>query len=414
MQQTLTAKIRLYPTYEQIALFKAVTKEYQRLCNIVSQWYFDGHFNANQKVFQKDMYRYLQNESPKLNSQMVQSTYRTVKARYDTVRTQLYQHPYRYDTGLIDEKTGKHVWKSVPRTLEWLWKPIHFKRPQADYVHGSNYSLVKERTMISLNVLAKRIKVPFKADYLEDLFTTNAKLGTAKLVQLKKHWFLHVPVTIEVNEWEKLRNRHIVGIDRGLRQIMTIYDEQGKTKFFNGNRVAYQRKKYAHLRKQLQATGTKSAKRHLKRLAGRENRWMEDVNHRLSKTLVQHYGENTLFVLEDLTNVSFDEKNQSTRDHNRDLHSWPFYDLQVKLTYKAQANQSQVLMASAKYTSQRCPKCGQIRKENRNHALHRYDCANCGFRTNDDRVGAMNLYKLGKQYLTGNERPKFELNNVAD
>ncbi|MED7629195.1 UNVERIFIED_CONTAM: transposase, partial [Lactobacillus helveticus] len=44
MQQTLTAKIRLYPTYEQIALFKAVTKEYQRLCNIVSQWYFDGHF----------------------------------------------------------------------------------------------------------------------------------------------------------------------------------------------------------------------------------------------------------------------------------------------------------------------------------------------------------------------------------
>ena len=75
---------------------------------------------------------------------------------------------------------NKHVWKSVPRTLEWLWKPIHFKRPQADYVHGSNYSFVKERTMISLNVLAKRIKVPFKADYLEDLFTTNAKLGSVK------------------------------------------------------------------------------------------------------------------------------------------------------------------------------------------------------------------------------------------
>ena len=51
MQQTLTAKIRLYPTNEQIVSFKAITKEYQRLCNIVSQWYFDGHFNANQKVF---------------------------------------------------------------------------------------------------------------------------------------------------------------------------------------------------------------------------------------------------------------------------------------------------------------------------------------------------------------------------
>lgn len=268
--------------------------------------------------------------------------------------------------------------------------------------------------MISLNVLGKRIKVPFKADYLAYLFSANAKLGTAKLVQLKKHWFLHVPVTIEVDEWEKLRNQHIVGIDRGLRQIMTIYDEKGKTKFFNGKQVAYQRKKYAYLRKRLQSANTKSAKRHLKRLAGRENRWMEDVNHRLSKTLVQHYGANTLFVLEDLTNVSFDEKNRGTRNCNRDLHSWSFYDLQAKLTYKAQTNQSQLLVVSAKYTSQRCPKCGQIRKENRNHALHRYDCAYCGFRTNDDRVGAMNLYELGKRYISGIENPKFELTNVAD
>lgn len=414
VKQTLTAKIRLYPTNEQIASFKAITKEYQRLCNIVSQWYFDEHFSANQKVFQKVMYRYLRSESPKINSQMVQSTYRTVKARYDAVETQLYQHPYRYDTEVIDEKTGKHIWKSVPRTLEWLWKPVRFKRPQADYVHGSNYSFVKNCTMISLNVLGERIKVSFKADYLDDLFSANAKLGTAKLVQLKKHWFLHVPVTIEVDEWEKLRNRHIVGIDRGLRQIMTVYDEKGKTKFFNGKQIAYRRKKFAYLRKRLQSAGTKSAKRHLKRLAGRENRWMEDINHRLSKTLVQHYGVNTLFVLEDLTNVSFDEKNQGTRDRNRDLHSWSFYDLQVKLTYKAQARQSQVLMVSAKYTSQRCPKCGQIYKENRNHVLHCYDCAYCGFRTNDDRIGAMNLYELGKQYLAGNEHPKFELNYVAD
>ncbi|MCI6062027.1 MAG: transposase, partial [Ligilactobacillus salivarius] len=76
--------------------------------------------------------------------------------------------------------------------------------------------------------------------------------------------------------------------------------------------------------------------------------------------------------------------------------------------------QSQVLIVSAKYTSQRCPKCGQIRKENRNHRIHRYDCVFCGFKTNDDRVGAMNLYELGKQYISGIENPKFELTNVTD
>lgn len=84
------------------------------------------------------------------------------------------------------------------------------------------------------------------------------------------------------------------------------------------------------------------------------------------------------------------------------------------MAQKVQRNQSQVLIVPAKYTSQRCPKCGQIRKENRNHDLHEYKCTSCGFRTNDDRVGAMNLQELGKQYVSGIEKPKFKLNNVTD
>lgn len=413
MEQTLTAKVRLYPTAEQAEMFKVVTKEYQRLCNIVSQWVFDQHFKVNQKKFQKEMYHPLRAESPDLNSLMVQSTYRTVEAQYKTVRTQLSQHPYRYNTGKKN-KDGEEIWKSVDRTLEWLWKPIHFKRPQADYVRNLNYSFVKKGTLLSINVLGQRIKVPFKADYLQDWFKLDVHLGTAKLVCLKKHWFLHIPVTFDTDDWQITDNQHIVGIDRGLRQVMTVYDEQGKTKFFPGRAIAYKRKKIAYLRAKLQSSGTKSAKRHLKKTAQRENRWMADVNHCLSKTLVNHYGENTLFVLEDLTNVSFDEKNQSTRDRNRDLHSWSFYDLQTKLTYKAKSQRSQVLIVSAKYTSQRCPKCGQIRKANRNHVLHLYQCKHCGFTTNDDRVGAMNLYDLGKRYLSGEEKPKYTLNNVTD
>ena len=311
MEQTLTAKVRLYPTAEQAEMFKVVTKEYQRLCNIVSQWVFDQHFKVNQKKFQKEMYHPLRAESPDLNSLMVQSTYRTVEAQYKTVRTQLSQHPYRYNTGKKN-KDGEEIWKSVDRTLEWLWKPIHFKRPQADYVRNLNYSFVKKGTLLSINVLGQRIKVPFKADYLQDWFKLDAHLGTAKLVCLKKHWFLHIPVTFDTDDWQITDNQHIVGIDRGLRQVMTVYDEQGKTKFFPGRAIAYKRKKIAYLRAKLQSSGTKSAKRHLKKMAQRENRWMADVNHCLSKTLVNHYGENTLFVLEDLTNVSFDEKDRKS------------------------------------------------------------------------------------------------------
>jgi len=406
MKTVITAKVRLYPNQEQSTQFKAITKEYQRLCNIVSQWYFDNACKANRKKFNQEMYHYLRAESKEINSAMVQSTYRTVEARYKTVETQLKQRPYHYQ----DQNTSE--WYREKRDLSWLCKPIKFSRPQADYVRNINYSFVEQGSKISMNVLGQRIKVAFNGDYL-NFFDPNYKLGTAKLVQLKRHWFLHIPVTIETAEWKKENNQHIIGLDRGLRQIVTSYDEKGNTGFKNGKAIAYKRRKYAYLRSQLQSKGTKSAKRKLKRLSQKENRWMSDINHCLSKTLVDHYGSNTLYVIENLQDVTF-ERRYSLKSATHDLHSWSFFDLANKLTYKAHNQGAEVLTVSASYTSQRCPKCGQIRKENRNHHLHQYHCSYCGFTTNDDRVGAMNIYELGKQYISGNEKPKFELTNVND
>lgn len=407
MKLALTSKVRLYPTNEQAQEFTNIANLYRDVCNVVSQWVFDHHFEVGRNDFNHQLYHDLRKMYPSLNSAMVQSTYRTVDARYKTVRQQLFQHPYHFR----DKNTGR--WYQYGRDLNWLHKPIKFSRPQADYVRNINYSFVKQGTLISLNVLGKRIKVKFNDKYTQDWFTQNAKLGTAKLVQSSGRWFLHIPVTIELDSWNKTTNKHIVGIDRGLRQIMTIYDEYGNTKFFSGKSIAYKSKKFAYLSRQLQSKGTKSAKRHLKKLGQRENRWMTDMNHRLSKTLVDYYGSDTLFVLEDLTNVTF-ERRYATKDATHDLHSWSFYDLENKLTYKAQMSHSQVVKVSAEYTSQRCPRCGQIRKESRNHQLHQYHCPYCGFTTNDDRIGAMNLYELGKQYLNGNEKPKFKLTNVDD
>lgn len=406
MQLALTAKVRLYPTDVQAQQFMQTTIEYQRVCNLVSQWAFDKQFKTNQKIFQKELYHQIRAES-QLNSLMVQSTYRTVEARYKTVKKQLLQHSYHFK----DKRTGK--WYRFNRDLNWLRKPIKFSRPQADYVRNLNYSFVKQGTLISMNILGKRIKVKYNDQYTQDWFKHDAKLGTAKLVQSCGHWFLHIPVTVNVADWKQTYNQHVVGIDRGLRQIMTTYDEHGKTKFFNGKHVGYVRRKYAYLRQQLQKAGTKSAKRHLKRLNQQENRWMSDVNHQLSKTLVDRYGANTLFVIENLQDVTFEKKRRS-KDNTRDLHSWAFFDLANKLTYKAHLNQSEVVTVSAAYTSQRCPRCGQIRKASRSHKLHQYHCPYCGFTTNDDRIGAMNLYELGKQYLNGNQQPKFELTNADD
>ena len=134
---------------------------------------------------------------------------------------------------------------------------------------------------------------------------------------------------------------------------------------------------------------------------------MNDINHQLSKTLVNHYGKNTLFVLEDLTNVTFNTTKKRKQENRYEHNSWAFYQLEQDLTYKARLNDSQVIEVDAHYTSQRCPKCGRINKDNRNHDLHLYHCDCCGYSSNDDRIAAINIQYLGTEYMSGNDHPKF-------
>ncbi|MCT4491466.1 transposase, partial [Levilactobacillus parabrevis] len=353
-----TIKLRLYPDTNQADQFLAMSQEYQRLANIVSQWIFDNGFQLSWLKINQQLYKIFRQES-ELNSQMIQSVFRTVSARYKTVREQLKQHSYRY-------KNEENKWIQVPRDLTWLAKPIQFRRPQADLVRQSNYSFVDGMRKISITTLGKRTKLSFTDKGFEKYFTDDWKLGTAKLIHNQGKWFLHIGITKEVSDFDTKNDPQIVGIDRGLRFLATVFDSEGKTSFFDGQKILHKRKKFIEIRRCLQSKGTKSAKKRLKQLAQRENRWMTDVNHRLSKTLVTAYGLHTLYVLEDLTHVTFntDDLPKSLRNSHR---SWSFFQLETFLTYKAQAIQSTVVKVSPAFTSQRCPKCGLVEKTNRHH-----------------------------------------------
>ena len=85
--------------------------------------------------------------------------------------------------------------------------------------------------------------------------------------------------------------------------------------------------------------------------------------------------------------------------------SWSFYDLEQKLIYKAKQNQSSVVKVSPRFTSQCCPVCGHIEKSNRNKKKHLFVCKKCGYTSNDDRIAAMNLYRMGINYLYDNQVP---------
>lgn len=126
---------------------------------------------------------------------------------------------------------------------------------------------------------------------------------------------------------------------------------------------------------------------------------MTDVNHSVSKALVRRYGPGTLFVLEDLHNVR-SATERVRRKHRYVTVSWAFAQLREFLAYKALMSGSKVVLEDPRHTSQTCPKCGHTAKANRDRRAHAFCCKSCGYRSNDDRVAAMNLYNKGIEYLS--------------
>ena len=168
--------------------------------------------------------------------------------------------------------------------------------------------------------------------------------------------------------------------------------------FFNGRVIKHKRAKYKKLRKELQQKKTASARKKLKAIDQRESRWVTDINHCISKALVEKYGSDTLYAIEDLTGIRQATEKVRVRDRYY-MVSWSFYQLRQFIEYKAILNKSRVEAFDPRYTSQRCPKCDHTEKSNRNKKTHNFCCKNCGYKSNDDRIGAMNLHNKGVKHL---------------
>jgi len=365
-QMTVTAKIQISVDADNQVLLNKTMAAYSDACNYVSEYIFDTK-NLKQFSLNQVLYSTLR-EQFGLRSQMAQSVFKTVIARYKAI---------------------------LETQKEWI-KPS-FDKPQYDLVWNRDYSLTQN--CFSVNTLNGRIKLPYFAKGMSKYFDhTIYKFGTAKLVNKRGKYFLHIPVSYEVEESNISDICNVVGIDRGINFVVATYDSKHKSGFVSGRAIKQKRAHYSKLRKELQKRQTPSARRRLKAIGQRENRWMQDVNHCISKALVESNPKHTLFVLEDLTGIRSVTERVKTKDRYVSV-SWSFYDLEQKLIYKAKQNQSTVIKVDPRYTSQCCPVCGHIEKSNRNKKIHLFTCKNCGYESNDDRIGAMNLYHMGISYL---------------
>jgi IS605 OrfB family transposase len=231
------------------------------------------------------------------------------------------------------------------------------------------------------------------------LLQEGAAIGAAKLWYdtQRKTFYLLVSLHLTLPDPAPEEQSEIVGVDIGQRYLAVATDVQNRTVFYSGKESRAKADHYARLRKRLQRKGTRSTKRRLRAIAGRERRLQRDRNHVISKRITERYPR-SLIGLEDLSNIRERTRRRrgrkascQQRRANRHAAHWSFAELQSLVAYKASMAGSMTTRVDAYKTSQACPRCGHTSERNRPGKGLLFLCQACHLALHADLVGARNI-----------------------
>jgi putative transposase len=210
------------------------------------------------------------------------------------------------------------------------------------------------------------------------------EVDTADLIERKGKWWLHVVVTLP--QPETAPSAVVVGVDLGLARPAVTSNNR-----FLGKRAwkALEGRSFA-LRRALQKRGTKSAKRRLRKLRGKQARFRRDCDHVLAKQIVQATPAGATIVLENLTNIRKRTKVRRKSQTSRRIHGWSFAQLKGFVEYKGEECGCTVAGVDPRHTSQRCSCCGHVARNNR-RSRDLFVCRACGYSLHADLNGARNI-----------------------
>jgi len=242
----------------------------------------------------------------------------------------------------------------------------------------------KEGNTVSLTTLVGRILLPFRVGSYQEARMDRIR-GQADL--LYRHGVFFLAVTLDMPEPEPMPVSGTLGIDLGIIHLAT--DSEGES--FSGEAVEKNRRRHHALRQRLQKRGTKSAKRHLKKLSGREARFKKNTNHVISKRLVQKAkARKQGLAIEELRHLR-SRTERTVRDSQRARHSsWSFGQLRFFLSYKAALAGVPLHTVDPRNTSRTCSACGYCAKENRKSQAC-FQCVSCAASMNADINAAINI-----------------------
>jgi putative transposase len=245
------------------------------------------------------------------------------------------------------------------------------------------FSLLRSRDFaISIITIKGRIKPKLVLGEYQRMVLQNP-VKSARLIIRKAGISLKIFVVYDVPLKEAAEP---VGVDVGIRKLLV--GSNGIA--VGGGPFMARMEQFESLLQTLGTKGTSSTKRRQKRLAGRERRWAKAVLHQISRRFVASLKDGEYVVLEELPDAGKSDIAKPCKDRPAVFRGWAISKLLHMLSYKCADAGVPVIYVSPDFTSQRCPRCGTIHKNNRRtQALFR--CVNCGFQHNADIVAALNL-----------------------
>ena len=258
-------------------------------------------------------------------------------------------------------------------------------------VNKQNWKLEKRGNIYSISFPTiqgvKRVPIEVASTHwesvLQQVLAGEAEKGSIKLIFHRRQWYAYMSVTVDVPQQQTQKR---IGCDRGQNNLAVVAPEKGFGKFFNGQEIKHRRRRFQNRRESLQ----KAKKfRALKRWDKKERRWMEAVNHTVSRRIVRfaEFHEADV-VIEDLEGCrqTMKQKKVNRSDAGESRQNWAYFSLEMKLNYKLALLGKQMIKRPAPYTSKSCSTCGTIGSRQR----HDFNCPR-GHYHNSDLNAAHNL-----------------------
>jgi putative transposase len=191
-------------------------------------------------------------------------------------------------------------------------------------------------------------------------------------------------ISVTVKEKEAFKPTKHIGVDFNATShcaVMAI-KETGKV-YKLGKSAQHQHNKYKSIRVELQKRGKYKK---VKQLNNREHRIVTDINHKISRFIVNQAITNKASInLENLKKITKNKNHKKTFNHT--LHTWSFYQLKQFIAYKATLAGVTLSLIDPAYTSKCCSICGTIGDRKGKY----FECPRCGHVEHADVNAAFNI-----------------------